>query len=135
MLGYVMICFVINVMLFFNQFAPAHFLLEWDIFAENSMSEETKKLSHPLGLKKKGDIFTKIYNFVSIKAKLIIFTSAFITTCLGSAAVKEQEACKRLNKGWKARKEQNTCGFPYFLLSQKNENFIFLLDIFRKVEE
>ena len=77
MLAYVMICFVKNVMLFLNQFEPAHFLLEWDIFAENSMSEETKKLSHPLGLKKEGDIFTKIYNFVSIKAKLIIFTSAF----------------------------------------------------------
>ena len=77
------------------------------------MSEETNKLFHPLRLKKKGDIYTKNYNFISIKARLIIFTSAFITTCLGSAAVKEQEACKRLNKGWKARKEQNICGFPY----------------------
>ena len=74
---------------------PAHFLLEWDIFAENSVSEETKKLFHPLGLKKKGDIYTKNYNFIPIKAKLIIFTSAFITTCLGSAAVREQEAWKK----------------------------------------
>ena len=69
MLGYVMICFVINVMLFFDKFEPAHFLLEWDIFAENSVSEETKKLFHPLCLKKKGDIYIKKYNFVSIKAK------------------------------------------------------------------
>ena len=74
---------------------PAHFLLEWDIFAENSMSEETKKLFHPLRLKKKGDIYTKKHDFVSIKAKLIILTSAFITTCLGSAAVREQDAWKR----------------------------------------
>ena len=91
------------VMLFFNQFEPAHFLLEWDIFAENSVSEEPKKLFHPLCLKKKGDIFIKNYNFISIKTKSIIFTSAFITTCLGSAWVKEQEP-------WKKSKIQ--CGFP-----------------------
>ena len=51
-----MLCYV---MLFFNQFEPAHFLLEWDIYTENAMSEETKKLFHPLRLKKKGDIYMK----------------------------------------------------------------------------
>ena len=64
--GYVMICYVVIVILILNQFEPAHFLLEWDIFAENSVSEETKKLFHPLRLKKKGDIYTKNYNFISI---------------------------------------------------------------------
>ena len=109
-----MICYVVIVILILNQFEPAHFLLEWAIFAENSMSEETKKVFHPLRLKKKRDIYTKNIYFVSIKAKLIIFTSAFITTCLGSAAVYEQEAWKRLKKDWKGRKEQNTSGFPYY---------------------
>ena len=108
MSGYVMICYAMSC-----QFEPAHFLLEWNIFAENSMSEETKKLVHPLGLKKKEDIFTKVYNFVSIKAKLIIFTSAFITTCLGSAAVREQEAWKRtkyLRFPWlQKQKHRNYC--------------------------
>ena len=58
-----MICYVVIVISILNQFEPAHFLLEWAIFAENSMSEETKKVFHPLRLKKKGDIYTKKYNF------------------------------------------------------------------------